>query len=98
MTTAQIEFISLNNTEVVTGTSIVSGDTAVFSGKAFAIPPPGFTITQESFAIYINSTYIPNSQRTVSQESGDIVVVFDTASIKYTLSGADEIVIVGKFN
>jgi hypothetical protein len=98
MTTAQIEFISLNNTEVGTGTSIVSGDTAVFSGKAFAIPPPGFTITQESFAIYINSTYIPNSQRTVSQESGDIVVVFDTASIKYTLSGADEIVIVGKFN
>jgi hypothetical protein len=98
MTTAQIEFISLNNTEVGTGTSIVSGDTAVFSGKAFAIPPPGFTITQESFTIYINSTYIPNSQRTVSQESGDIVVVFDTASIKYTLSGADEIVIVGKFN
>ena len=98
MTTAQIEFISLNNTGVVTSTSIVSGDTAVFTGKAFAIPPPGFTITQESFTIYINSTYIPNSQRTVSQESGDITVVFDTASIKYTLSGADEVVMVGKFN
>ena len=98
MTTAQIEFISLNNTGVVTSTSIVSGDTAVFTGKAFAIPPPGFTITQESFTIYINSTYIPNSQRTVSQENGDITVVFDTASIRYTLSGTDEVVMVGKFN
>ena len=98
MTTAQIEFISLNNTAVVTGASITGGDTAVFTGKAFAIPPPGFTITQESFTIYINSTYIPNSQRTVSQESGDITVVFDTASIRYTLSGTDEVVMVGKFN
>ena len=98
MTTAQIEFISLNNTAVVTGESITSGDTALFTGRAFAIPPPGFTITQESFSIYINSTYIPNNQRTVSEESGDIVVVFDTASIRYTLSGADEVVMVGKFN
>ena len=98
MTTAQIEFISLNNTAVVTGESITSGDTALFTGRAFAIPPPGFAITQESFSIYINSTYIPNNQRTVSEESGDIVVVFDTASIRYTLSGADEVVMVGKFN
>jgi hypothetical protein len=98
MTTEQIAYISLNNTAIATGPDITDQDTAVFTGRTFAIPPVGFTISQESFSIYINSTYIPNSQRTVSEVGGDIVVVFDTDSIKYTLSGADEVVMVGKFN
>jgi hypothetical protein len=98
MTTEQIAYISLNNTAIATGPDITDQVTAVFTGRSFAIPPTGFTITQESFSIYINSTYIPNSQRTVSEVGGDIVVVFDTTSIKYTLSGADEVVMVGKFN
>lgn len=98
MTTEQIAYISLNNTAIATGPDITNQTTAVFTGRSFAIPPAGFTISQESFSIYINSTYIPNSQRTVSEVGGDIVVVFDTDSIKYTLSGADEVVMVGKFN
>jgi hypothetical protein len=98
MTTEQIAYISLNNTAIATGPDITNQVTAVFTGRSFANPPAGFTITQESFSIYINSTYIPNSQRTVSEVGADIVVVFDTASIKYTLSGADEVVMVGKFN
>jgi hypothetical protein len=98
MTTEQIAYISLNNTAIATGSDITNQVTAVFTGRSFANPPTGFTITQESFSIYINSTYIPNSQRTVSEVGGDIVVVFDTASIKYTLSGVDEVVMVGKFN
>jgi hypothetical protein len=98
MTTEQIAYISLNNTAIATGPDITNQVTAVFTGRSFATPPTGFTISQESFSIYINSTYIPNSQRTVSEVGGDIVVVFDTDSIKYTLSGADEVVMVGKFN
>lgn len=98
MTTEQIQYISLNNTAIATGPDITDQVTAVFTGRTFAIPPIGFTITQESFSIYINSTYIPNSQRTVTEVNGDIVVVFDTDSIKYTLSGVDEVVMVGKFN
>lgn len=98
MTTEQIAYISLNNTAIATGPDITDQVTAVFTGRTFATPPAGFTISQESFSIYINSTYIPNSQRTVSEVSGNIVVVFDTDSIKYTLSGADEVVMVGKFN
>jgi hypothetical protein len=98
MTTEQIAYISLNNTAIATGPDITDQVTAVFTGRTFAIPPVGFIISQESFSIYINSTYIPNSQRTVSEVGGDIVVVFDTDSIKYTLSGADEVVMVGKFN
>jgi hypothetical protein len=98
MTTEQIAYISLNNTAIATGPDITDQVTAVFTGRSFALPPTGFIISQESFSIYINSTYIPNSQRTVSEVGGDIVVVFDTASIKYTLSGVDEVVMVGKFN
>jgi hypothetical protein len=98
MTTEQIEYISLNTTAIATGLDITNQTTAVFTGRTFAIPPTGFTITQESFSIYINSTYIPNNQRTVTEVGGDIVVVFDTDSIKYILSGADEVVMVGKFN
>lgn len=98
MTAAQIEFISLNNTAVATGVNITGGNTVTFLNSTFATPPAGFSITQESFSVYINSTYIPNSQRTVTQEGSNIVIVFNTGDIKYTLSERDEIVIVGKFS
>jgi len=96
MTTAQINYVSLNTTAVAS--SISGTTTAVFNGKTLATPPSGFTLGQEGFAAYINNTYIPNSQRTVSQVSSNINVVFTTDDIGYLLNSTDEVILTGKFS
>ena len=96
MTAAQISYVSLNTTAVAN--SISGTNTAVFNGKTIATPPSGFTLGQEGFAVYINNTYIPNSQRTVSQVSSNINVVFTTNDMGYTLNSDDEVVLTGKFS
>jgi hypothetical protein len=60
--------------------------------------PPGFTITEESFLVYVNGILIPPTQRTTAQVSGDIVVTFNTALIKYVMKPEFEILLVGKYS
>jgi|TARA_R100000084_G_C4653727_1_gene151469 hypothetical protein len=96
MTAEQISYVSLNTTAVAN--SISGTNTAVFNGKTIATPPSGFTLGQEGFAVYINNTYIPNSQRTVSQVSSNIHVVFTTNDMGYILNSDDEVVLTGKFS
>lgn len=96
MTAAQIAYISLNTTS--TASSISGTNTAIFNGKTIATPPSGFTLGQEAFSLFINNTYIPNSQRTVSQSGSNINVVFVTNSMGYLLNNDDEVVLVGKYS
>ena len=96
MTAQQISYVSLNTTAVAN--SISGTNTAVFNGKTIATPPTGFTLGQEGFAVYVNNTYIPNSQRTVSQVSSNINIVFVTNEMGYTLNSDDEVVVTGKFS
>ena len=96
MTTAQIEYLTLNSTAVASSINVVS-HFATFGSKTIATPPDGFTLGQEAFSVYINNTYIPNSQRTVAQSGSDIRVTFDTNELGYLLLATDEIVLVGKF-
>ena len=90
------DYLSLNNTALAS-TITVNTSTALFPGVNITTPPSGFTLGQDEFYTYINNTYIPNTQRTVSNEGSDIKVVFNTADISYQLHADDEIVLVGKF-
>ena len=96
MTTEQITYLSLNTTS--TANSISDSNTAVFNGKTIATPPTGFTLGQEAFSLFINNTYIPNSQRTVSQVSSNISVSVVTNDLGYLLNNDDEVVLVGKYS
>jgi hypothetical protein len=96
MTAEQIAYISVNNTAIADSKPL--SDTAIFNNKTITTPPAGFTLGQEAFYVYINSTYIPNTQRTVSQDGANIKIIFNTAIIGYLLSGVDEVVLVGKFS
>ena len=96
MTTEQINYLTLNSTSLASSINIIS-HFALFANKTIATPPTGFTLGQEAFSVYINNTYIPNSQRTVEQNGSDIKVTFDTNELGYLLLATDEIVLVGKF-
>jgi len=96
MTTEQINYLTLNSTSLASSINVIS-HFALFANKTIATPPSGFTLGQEAFSVYINNTYIPNSQRTVVQDGSDIKVTFDTNELGYLLLATDEIVLVGKF-
>ena len=95
MTTEQINYLTLNNTAIA---NTISSASATFNNKTIATAPDNFTLGQEAFAVYVNNTYIPNDQRTVAQDSSNIVVTFVTNDIGYLLESTDEVVIVGKFS
>ena len=96
MTAQQIAYLSLNTTS--TNSSISGTNTAIFNGKTISTPPTGFTLGQEGFSLFINNTYIPNSQRTVSQNGSNVNVVFVTNEMGYLLNNDDEVVLVGKYS
>jgi len=89
------DYLSLNNTAIVNSIN-VGTHTATFNGKTIVSAPSGFSLGQDEFSVFINNTYIPNTQRTVSQAGSNITIVFSTDDIGYTLQSTDEIVLVGK--
>jgi len=97
MTAEQIQYLTLNSTAVADSIDIINHH-ATFDNKTIASPPDGFTLGQEAFSVYINNTYIPNSQRTVAQSGSDIRVTFQTNDLGYLLLATDEIILVGKFS
>jgi len=94
MTNNEITFIALNTTAIA---NTVDSTTATFNSQSFASPPLGFTISEESFQVYVNGVFIPSSQRTTSEVSPNIVILFDTGSIGYEMRPEFEVLLVGKF-
>ena len=89
------DYLSLNSTTEA-GSINVNTRTATFASVSIVTAPSGFSLGQDEFFVYINNTYIPNNQRTVSQSGSDITAVFST-DIGYPLAADDEIILVGKF-
>ena len=94
MSQAEIEFVSLNNTAIADSKT---STTATFLAKTIVTPPALFSITEDSFQVYVNGQFIPSSQRDTLQVGGNIVVTFDTDAIGYTILDVFEILLVGKF-
>jgi len=94
MTQAELEFVALNTTAIA-GT--VTSNTATLSGRSFSTPPAGFTITQDSFQVYINGILVPVPQRTVAESGSDILITFDTGAMQYQLQSDFEVVLTGKY-
>lgn len=91
MTPDEIAFIGLS-TSAVTNTS--TANTSTFTGRTFATPPSGFSITQEDFKVYVNGQFISTDLRTVVNTGTSIDVTF--TGLGYDLSDRDQVVIVGK--
>jgi len=89
------DYLSLNSTSIASSIN-VNTRTATFPSVSIVTAPSGFSLGQDEFFVYINNTYIPNTQRTVSQSGSDITAVFST-DIGYPLAADDEIILVGKF-
>ena len=85
----------MNSTSIASSIN-VNTRTATFASVSIVTAPSGFSLGQDEFFVYINNTYIPNNQRTVSQSGSNITAVFST-DIGYPLAADDEIILVGKF-
>jgi len=95
MTAPEIAFLTLNTAAIANS---ITTSTSTFTSRTIATPPLGFTITEDSFQVYVNGVLIPPTQRTTTQVSGNIVVTFNTTLIKYVMKPEFEILLVGKFS
>ena len=94
MTESEINFVKLNSTAIASSST---SNTATFINKTIATPPALFSITEDSFQVYINGQFVPSVQRTTAQVGPNIVVTFDTAAIGYEILPQFEVLLVGKF-
>ena len=83
-----------------TANTISGGNTAVITGAAILQPGALSSLPATSinnFTFYINGQYVPSSLVTLTEGSGNVTLVFNTASLGYTLESDDEVVAIGKF-
>ena len=83
-----------------TANTISGGNTAVIIGAAVLQPGALSSLPATSinnFTFYINGQYVPSSLVTLTEGGGNVTLVFNTASLGYTLESDDEVVAIGKF-
>ena len=83
-----------------TANTISGGNTAVITGAAILQPGALSSLPATSinnFTFYINGQYVPSSLVTLTEGGGNVTLVFNTASLGYTLESDDEVVAIGKF-
>jgi hypothetical protein len=95
MTVEEITYQNLNNSAIA---NTVTSNTATFNNRSFATPPPGFSIAQADFNVYVNGISIRTDRRVVSELGSNIVVTFDTDAIGYLMETDDEVLLSGKFS
>jgi hypothetical protein len=95
MTVEEITYQNLNNSATA---NTVTSNTATFNNRSFATPPPGFSIAQADFNVYVNGISIRTDRRVVSELGSNIVVTFDTDAIGYLMESDDEVLLSGKFS
>jgi hypothetical protein len=93
-----ITYLDTNITKIAN--TISGGNTAIIIGAAVLQPGPLSSLPPTSidnFTFYINGQYVPSSLVTLTEGGGNVTLVFNTASLGYTLENDDEVVAIGKF-
>lgn len=93
LTEEQIVYLSRNNSYIA---DTIEPLKATFLGKRFIPPVQGIVTVQSFFDIYVNGVLIPLNVRTVQESGLNLEVVFDGNLLNYTLSGTDQVVVIGK--
>jgi len=93
--TNQIIFITTSNSATATS---VSTNTATFANSSFLTPPPGFTVEQDDFIVYVNGVAITQAHRTVAEVGSDIIVTFNQSLVGYPIESSDTVILTGKFS
>ena len=91
-------YLNTNITKV--SDTITVPNTAIFTGAAVLQPSEGSSLpstTKNNFIFYINGQYVPSSLVTLTENGGNITLLFNTTSLGYTLESDDEVIAIGKF-
>lgn len=93
MTLEQIIFLNTSNTAIA---DTVSLNLATFTGKSFLQVPPGFTIDENSFNIFVNGVTINPDHVSVQDIVTAITATFNPNLIGYDIESSDTVLITGK--
>jgi hypothetical protein len=94
MTVEQIIFTTTSNTAIA---DTIQSNFATFLNKTILTPPPGFSLDEDSFTVYVNGVAI-NPDHVLRQQDGtNITASFNPTLIGYSIEQTDTVVITGKF-
>lgn len=92
---SQTAFVLLTNSAPA---DTVAMNLATFLGKSFLTPPPGLSINEDSFTVYVNGVSIDPTHVTVQESGSNITVTFNPALIGYDVESTDTVILTGKFS
>jgi len=91
--------IYLNTNVTLESTQVVSDNTMYVTGSFTSVPTGFPSLTKNDFIYYINGVSIaPSNVVSITDNSSYCEVIFNTASIGYSLENGDTLTIIGKFN
>ena len=88
------------NTNKTKKADIITSDSAIFTGAVILPPPPDSTLPPtniSNFSIYINGQYVSPSIITLQDNINNVIFIFDTTALGFTLDSDFEVVAIGKF-
>ena len=85
--TKTADTISGNNVAIISGASVLQ------PGPLSSLPPTSIN----NFTFYINGLNVPSNLVLLTENSGNVILTFDTVSLGYALESDDEVVAIGKF-
>jgi hypothetical protein len=97
---ATLEDISYLNVNETKKADIITSDSAIFTGAVILPPPPDSTLPPtniSNFSIYINGQYVSPSIITLQDNINNVIFIFDTTALGFTLDSNFEVVAIGKF-
>ena len=90
----EIIFLSTSNSAV---SNLTTTNQALFYSKVFLTPPPGYTLDENSFTVYVNGISVNPQHVLVEEYDSSIKVTFNPTLIGYDIEPSDIVVLTGKF-
>lgn len=90
----EIIFITTSNTAIA---NTVVLNLATFNNKTILSPPPGYSINEDSFNVFVNGVNISPLHVTILQLGSNITATFNPGAIGYNIEPTDTVVLTGKF-
>jgi len=90
----EIIFISTSNFAVA---DLVNLNEAVFLNKTIFTPPPGYSLDEDSFSVFVNGVSITPQHVLIQQTGNNITATFNSSLMGYSVEPTDSVLLTGKF-
>jgi len=90
----EIIFLSTSNFAMADQVTL---NQAIFLNKTIFTPPPGYSLDEDSFSIFVNGVSITPQHVLIQQTGTNITATFNSSLMGYSVEPSDSVLLTGKF-